>query len=113
MSASTYSAVHSVNLALDPVDKQSLIGAHGVSGYARNRENHCQKCHKNRSVDLNGYNRSLYSNVDYDKVEAYIKGKVTMMHMQLELQHDEQDASAHTCNMPITACLHISERKRW
>ena len=29
------------------VDKQSLTGTEGVSGYVRNRENRCQKCHEN------------------------------------------------------------------
>jgi len=35
-----------------PGDKQSLIGAQGVSGYVRNRENRRQKCHENRSTKM-------------------------------------------------------------
>jgi len=48
--ASTYGAVRSVNGVLDPVDKRSLQGAQGVSGYAKNHENRRQKCHENRST---------------------------------------------------------------
>jgi len=32
------------------VDEQSLTGTEKVSGYVRNHENHCQKCHQNQSA---------------------------------------------------------------